>query len=150
MVRECVALLREWSTTPVLDIRAFVDGLILNMLIGNADAHGKNYSMLYLGGERHLAPFYDLVATIAWPELSTRLAMSIGNGKNVNDVNPAHFKGMAEESSLGWPMVRERVDALADQVILALEEGSLVRRSPDPATAARLCELITGRCRRMR
>jgi serine/threonine-protein kinase HipA len=150
MVRECVALLREWSTTPVLDIRAFVDGLILNMLIGNADAHGKNYSMLYRGGERRLAPLYDLVATIAWPELSARLAMSIGNGKNVNDVNPAHFKGMAEEASLGWPMVRERVDALADQVIMALEEGSLVRHSSDPAIAARLCELITGRCQRMR
>jgi len=67
-------LLREWSTTPVLDIRSFIDGLIFNMVIGNADAHGKNYAMLYRRGERRLAPFYDLVSTIAWPELSSRLA----------------------------------------------------------------------------
>ncbi len=149
MVRECVALLREWSTTPVLDIRALVDGLILNMLIGNADAHGKNYSMLYRAGERRLAPFYDLVATIAWPELSTRLAMSIGNGKNVNDINPAHFRGMAEEATLGWPMVRERIAILAGKVIVILKEGRLAQDSSDPAVAARLSDLITRRCQRM-
>jgi len=149
LVRECIALLREWSTTPVLDIRALVDALIFNLLIGNADAHGKNYSLLYRGGERRLAPFYDLVATIAWPELSTRLAMSIGNGKNVNDVDPAHFRHMAEESSVGWPMVRERTAALADKVSATLEEGRLMRTSPDTAVAARLSELIAERCRRM-
>ena len=149
-VRECVTLLREWSTTPVLDIRAFVDGLILNMLIGNADAHGKNYSMLYHGGERRLAPFYDLVATIFWPELSRTLAMSIGQGKMVNDLNPAHFQRMANDAALGWPMVRERLEILADKVISTLEEGSLVRTSPDPNVAIRLSEMVKLRCQRMR
>jgi serine/threonine-protein kinase HipA len=150
LVRECVALLREWSTTPVLDIRAFVDALILNMLIGNADAHGKNYSMIYRGGERRLAPFYDLVSTVAWPDLSTRLAMNIGNGKNVNDVNPDHFRRMAEEAALGWPMVRERIAALSGKVVATLEEDSLVRTSPDSVIATRLSELVTQRCQRIR
>ncbi len=63
-VRECIALLREWSATPVLDILAFIDALIFNMLIGNADAHGKNYSMIYAAGTRRLAPLYDLAADI--------------------------------------------------------------------------------------
>jgi serine/threonine-protein kinase HipA len=148
-VRECVALLREWSTTPVLDIRAFVDGLIFSMLIGNADAHGKNYSMIYRGRERRLAPFYDLVSTIAWPALSTRLAMNIGNGKNVNDVNPAHFKRMAEEATLGWPMVRERIEVLSGKVVGVLEEGSLARTSFDPAIATQVSELLADRSRRM-
>ena len=149
-VRDCVALLREWSTTPVLDIRAFVDGLIFNMLIGNADAHGKNYSMIYRGLERRLAPFYDLVSTIVWPTLSTRLAMNIGNGKSVNDINPAHFRRLAEEATLGWPMVRERIEVLSDKVIGVLEDGSLARTSSDPIIASRVSELLVQRCRRMR
>ena len=149
-VRECVTLLREWSTTPVLDIRAFVDALILNMLIGNADAHGKNYSILYHRDERRLAPFYDLVATTLWPHLSPTLAMSIGNGKKVNDVNPAHFRRMAEEAALGWPMVRERVEMLADKAIATMEEGILVQTSPDPNIATRLSEMVMLRCQRMR
>jgi len=150
LVRECVALLREWSTTPVLDICAFVDVLILNMLIGNADAHGKNYSMIYRGSERRMAPFYDLVSTILWPELSTGLAMNIGYGKNVNDVNPAHFRRMAEDTSLGWPMVRERIETLSLKAIETLEEGSVARNSPDAGIAARLSELVMQRCRKMR
>jgi serine/threonine-protein kinase HipA len=149
LVRDCVALLREWSTTPVLDIRAFIDGLIFNMLIGNADAHGKNYSMIYRPGERRLAPFYDLVATITWPELSARLAMNIGNGKNVNDVNPAHFRHMAEEAALGWPMVRERIETLSEKMIDTLEEGRLLRTSPASEITAKLSGLVIQRCRRM-
>lgn len=149
LVRDCVALLREWSSTPVLDIRAFVDGLILNMLIGNADAHGKNYSMIYRRGERRLAPFYDLVSTIAWPDLSTRLAMNIGSGKSVNDVNPAHFRRMAEEASLGWPMVRERIEILSRKVIDTLEEGSVQRTLPASGISAQLSALVMQRCRRM-
>jgi serine/threonine-protein kinase HipA len=150
LVRDCVALLREWSTTPVLDIRAFMDGLIFNMLIGNADAHGKNYSMIYRPGERRLAPFYDLVATIVWPELSARLAMNIGNGKNVNDVNPAHFRHMAEDAALGWPMVRERIETLSGKMIDMLEKGSLLRTAPASEITTRLSGLVMQRCRRMR
>ena len=148
-VRDCVALLREWSTTPVLDIRAFVDGLAFNMLIGNADAHGKNYAMLYRAGQRRLAPFYDLVSTIAWPDLSTRLAMNIGNGKNVNDLNPAHFRRMAEDAALGWPMVRERIEILSGKLAKTVEEGSLIQTSPDRGMAAQVSALVTQRCRRM-
>jgi serine/threonine-protein kinase HipA len=149
LVRECVALLREWSTTPVLDIRAFVDALIFNMLIGNADAHGKNYSMLYRSGERRLAPLYDLVSTIAWPELSTRLAMSIGKGKSVNDVSPDHFRRLAEEASLGWPMVRERMASLSTRALKCLERGDLVGAAPDSLASARLSERVSERCKRM-
>ena len=45
MLRDCVALLRDWSTIAALDIRDFLDGLLFNVLSGNADAHGKNHSL---------------------------------------------------------------------------------------------------------
>jgi hypothetical protein len=45
LLRDCIMLLREWSTVAALDIRDFLDGVIFNVLIGNADAHGKNYSI---------------------------------------------------------------------------------------------------------
>jgi len=69
---DCISLLRDWSTVPVLDIPSFINCLIFNVLIGNADAHGKNYSFLYSGGERRLAPYYDLVSTLAWPGLASQ------------------------------------------------------------------------------
>ena len=148
-VRECVSLLREWSTTPVLDILALVDGLIFNMLIGNADAHGKNYSMLYAGGTRRLAPLYDLVSTIAWPELSVRLAMNIGNGKSVNDLNPAHFKRLTEDCDLSWPMVRERLHNLASEVSRSATEVGTNLDGVGFEMMARVQDLIAQRCERM-
>jgi hypothetical protein len=39
LLRDCIAMLREWASAPVLDIRDFLDGLIFNVLLGNADAH---------------------------------------------------------------------------------------------------------------
>ena len=77
LLRDCIGLLRDWSTIAALDIRDFLDGLIFNVLIGNADAHGKNYSILYHKGNRRLAPLYDLVCTLAWPELSKTPQVSI-------------------------------------------------------------------------
>lgn len=149
LVRECVAMLREWSTTPVLDIPAFVDGLIFNVLIGNADAHGKNYSMLYWERERRLAPFYDLVSTIAWLELSTALAMRVGRGKSVNDLNPAHFRRMAEESSLGWPMIRERMEWMSSKMIEVLEGKLFFDESLTPETTEKIAGMILKRCQQM-
>jgi len=148
-VRDCVGLLREWSTTPVLDILAFVDALTFNLLIGNADAHGKNYSMIYAAGARRLAPLYDLVSTIAWPELSTRLAMNIGHGKHANDLNPAHFKSLADDCDLGWPMVRERIRNLADKMIAAANDRVALIESSVPVMFPKVADMVRERCERM-
>lgn len=110
---DAVTCIREWSTVPVLDLRQFVDLLMFNLLIGNADAHGKNLAWLYHDGARRLAPAYDLVATTLWPELSPRMAMRIGQAKFVEEVTLDHFLGFARNSGLGIPMVKERVRALA-------------------------------------
>ena len=76
----------------------WLDGLLFNLLIGNADAHGRNFSFLNRRGERRLAPYYDLVCTLAWPALSTRLAMKIGTVWEIREVRETHLKQMAEES----------------------------------------------------
>jgi len=138
LLLDCIKLLREWSTTPVLDIREFIDGQIFNVLIGNADAHGKNYSMLYQGNQRRLAPFYDLVCTLAWPELSKTLSMKIGKAESLNEIMPDDWRKMAQETNLGWPMVRERMALLAGKTLDALDatrvqseatKGSMVERT---------------------
>jgi len=147
-VRECIALLREWSSAPVLDIRDFVDGLIFNVLIGNADAHGKNYSFLYLLNSRRLAPFYDLVCTLAWPELSKMLSMKIGKGKNLNEIRLHHFRKMAEECRLGWPMVRERVMAMSEKVRNSLVSVERIDETFDERMFSKVSKIILDRTER--
>ena len=149
-VRKCIALLREWSSAPVLDIRDFVDAMIFNVIIGNADAHGKNYSFLYSLNSRRLAPFYDLVCTLAWPQLSKVLSMKIGSGKNLNEIRLHHFRKMADECRLGWPMVRERVMVMSDKVCRSLSAMEFTDAVTHAEMTERISELILNRSRLLR
>lgn len=146
-VRKCIALLREWSSAPVLDIRDFVDAMIFNVIIGNADAHGKNYSFLYSLNSRRLAPFYDLVCTLAWPQLSKIISMKIGSGKNLNEIRLHHFRKMAEECRLGWPMVRERVMMMSDKVCSSLSAMEFTDAVAHAEMTERISEIIQNRTR---
>ena len=96
---DCISLLQNWSTTPVLDIPQFINGQIFNVLIGNTDTHGKNFSFLYSGGKHRLAPYYDLVSTLVWLNLSRNHAMKIGGCKSVNAFTIGEWKKMAKKNN---------------------------------------------------
>lgn len=145
LLRDCFALLRDWSTLPAIDIRDFLAGLIFNILIGNADAHGKNYSLLYFNGERRLAPLYDMVCTIAWPELSTVPAMKIGKSTSINQITTDHWQKMAVECRIGWPMLRDKIKELCKRISVVLEQGELVDTSNDQSVAGSITAIIRER-----
>jgi serine/threonine-protein kinase HipA len=149
-LRDCFALVREWSSAPVLDIVRLLDALIFAALTGNADAHAKNFSFLYAGTTRRMAPLYDQVCTLAWPELSKSLSMKIGSAASLAEVSPEHFKQLSAEARLGWPMVRERLANLSTRM------AESIRRAESPAdpentgsTTSRLTSLILPRAERI-
>ncbi len=145
LLRDCIGLLREWSTLSALDIRDFLDGLIFNALIGNADAHGKNYSILCGKTDRRLAPFYDLVCTLAWPELSKTPAMKIGKSESIETITPAHWQKMAGECRVGWPMLRERIVDLCGKCIDGLRDEAVLNAANDPGMVERVAGIIKER-----
>ncbi len=149
VISDCISLLREWSTAPVLDIPSFVKCLIFNVLIGNSDAHAKNFSLLYSGGERRLAPYYDLVSTIAWPNLTKKLAMKIGSCESINVFTIADWKKMALKSGLGWPLVRERMEESCHSVLNKLNEVTEQCRKHDQSMVSALYKTILVRTKKM-
>lgn len=56
--------------------------IIVALLIGNTDAHAKNFAMLYGQKELTLTPSYDLVAAAAYKDYQT-IAMSIAGAKDL-------------------------------------------------------------------
>jgi serine/threonine-protein kinase HipA len=77
-------LIDRATARPAADRLAFIRALIFHYLVGNADAHGKNYALLYRGKVPDLAPLYDVVCTAAYPRLAKKQAMAIG-GRAVPD-----------------------------------------------------------------
>lgn len=56
--------LREISTAPGLDTQLFFERIVLNFVIGNGDAHLKNYSIAYVDKDTiRLTPAYDIVCS---------------------------------------------------------------------------------------
>ena len=142
---ECFQLIRDWSTTPVLDIRHMLDAVIFAAVTGNADAHGKNHSFLYAQNTRRMAPLYDQVCTLAWPELSTTLSMKIGSASTLAEVSPEHFKQLCGMAKLGWPMARDRIKTMCRQILDATREPQALPGLRD----ASVCEIVTKRAKRM-
>jgi serine/threonine-protein kinase HipA len=83
-------------------INAFVRAVALNFLLGNSDAHGKNFSLLY-EPERgvRLAPLYDVVSTAVYADVTDRMAMRIGGIADPDGIDLGAWRRMAGEAGLG-------------------------------------------------
>ena len=64
-LKKCFELVRAVSSVPGPDVLRLFDAVVFNYLMGNNDAHGKNFPFLYRDGAAGLAPLYDLVCTQA-------------------------------------------------------------------------------------
>ncbi len=76
---------------------------------GNDDAHLKNWSLLWGDAVRPtLTPCYDLVCTIAWPDLGwerpdgPRLALGLGQEHLFRKIDLATLDTFAERSQIPW------------------------------------------------
>lgn len=110
-LERCFALLKEKSVSPASDQKALLLWVVFNALIGNADAHAKNLAIIYTPLGPRLAPFYDLISTRVYPDLSARLAMRIGGENRMNWIQRRHWERFSREVGIKprWieKMVRE-------------------------------------------
>jgi serine/threonine-protein kinase HipA len=136
---QCFLLLKEWSTSPAEDMLLLLKWQILNLLLGNADGHAKNISLLYRGGGTRLAPFYDLVCTAVYTGVSRDLAMRIGGESDPGRIGKDQWEAQALQlgirSGLLLRTVRELCDriraelsGLTDEYISAYGENPVLER----------------------
>jgi len=123
---ETFQLLRQVSSAPTIDVIALLEAVIFNLLIGNNDAHGKNFSLLYRGQtQTRLTPLYDLVSTTAYPDLSPKMAMKIGSKYVPREIRTRHWQTLFQEAGLSETAARKRVLQFAEKVgQLAQADGS--------------------------
>ena len=102
----------------------FVDAVAFNFIVGNADAHAKNFAILYRDGKASLAPLYDTLSTAAYPNLTPRMAMSIGGAHDFDEVTAASFDAFAEKCDINPKFVRDRIARLSDELSSAMNDVS--------------------------
>lgn len=113
--RDCFELLRRVSR-PAVDRNRFVEYTMLNFLIGNMDAHGKNFSLLH-GSNLSLAPLYDVLSTRIYPQLSPRLAMRVDKYYEPDRILPRHWKRLCEACGLSYPAFKRTFTDFCDEIV---------------------------------
>lgn len=131
----CAKLIRRESSVPARDLAVFGDALIFNWIIGNHDAHSKNYSYLLEGdGSPRMAPLYDLMCTTVYPRTTRKLAMKIGKQNKPGYIEGRHLDRLATDLGAAPRSFRQRCLELGERVLTALPT---VRNELEPGFADR-------------
>ncbi|MFV2196693.1 type II toxin-antitoxin system HipA family toxin [Nocardiopsis sp. LOL_012] len=81
---------------PEEDVLEYVRRLVAMVLMGNADAHLKNWTLRYPDGHHaRLSPAYDLVCVAAYPELDANLAFPLGGTRRSEAMTVDSFRPLA-------------------------------------------------------
>jgi serine/threonine-protein kinase HipA len=108
-----VARILQTGVSPA-DIEALLRAVVLNVLIGNCDAHGKNFALLHeRPGVFLLAPLYDLLSTLAYSGHTTRMSMYIDSQQDMRRVTSDRIINEAAS----WGMSRRRAIAVVDDIL---------------------------------
>jgi serine/threonine-protein kinase HipA len=123
-LRQCFELIRSVSSAPAVDLLQLFDAVVFNFLIGNGDAHGKNFSLLHAQGKARLAPFYDLICTQAYADLDQSFAMKIGKERDPGKIRLKDWHLFISETGLNLSAALRRMKSVVGQVDEALGKES--------------------------
>ena len=119
-------ILRRYSSDPIADALKLWDILIFDWLIGNTDAHIKNFSLLYSPDLRsvRLAPAYDIASTVIYKESTRDMAFSIGGAYAVEDITNESFRLAANDAGIGERLAMRRFTEMSDRFRSALHTSA--------------------------
>jgi serine/threonine-protein kinase HipA len=103
-----------WAETGELGTYEFVKRLVFSVLIGNADMHLKNWSLLY--PETHapvLSPAYDFVATLPYIR-DDKLALTFGGSRSLDGITVDQMRRFTDRAGLPTAPVMRIVQETAE------------------------------------
>lgn len=123
---------------------ALLRATTLNVLIGNGDAHAKNFSLLHdRGGTLRLAPSYDLMSTLIYGD--DRLAMRIDDVRRTDRVTLDRL--IAEAAA--WGMSRNAATELVADLLDRLPEAVEQAAQETPGVPGELLALVEAQRNRL-
>jgi len=139
-IQTCIDVINRFCSVPILEKKKFINWVLFNFFIGNCDAHAKNISMLYVNQEIKLAPFYDIVSTLIFPELSKKMAMHIGGKKQIDYLFKIHWERFANDVDIKYSTLQYELVSMAER--LKIVSGELQETFIDTQDAAEVSSKI--------
>jgi serine/threonine-protein kinase HipA len=125
-LRQAAELLDTYAPDPQAELDRLARIVTFTVLIGNADAHGKNLALLHPDPESiALSPLYDTVPTLLWPQLRKEAAMAVGGQPLLEDVGLADIAREAARWAHDPDRVRAQGEEIVERALAAIEEDAI-------------------------
>lgn len=106
--KDCLKVLNQ-TATPANSKLRFVRQVIFNYLIGNTDAHAKNFSVYLTDAGIALTPAYDLLCSSIY-DCDQRIAMKIGKTRYYSDVTEKDWEIFAQDLDMSYKLVQAELE----------------------------------------
>ena len=144
-LKACFGLLRHATRPSAPQVLRLLDAVVFNALVGNHDAHAKNFSLLYAGGSPTLAPLYDVLSTAVYEHLTPKMAMKLGSKYKFTEVQARHWTQFAEAAGLSKAQTKKRVLSMAKELPLAASQLQASPAFADQSIVAKIVAMIEQR-----
>ena len=124
---------------------------LFQFLIGNSDAHGKNFSFFVSRHGLQPAPWYDLVSVVQYPGIDQELAMAFGDAFTLEEVDAFPLADFAKRCGIGRALLKREAARLAK---LVAEHAPMQAESADyvddeRAFVVKLSDFVTSQASRL-
>lgn len=124
--------LSKYAVSPELFQNNLFDWMLFSIIVGNVDAHGKNFSFFYGTKGLEPAPWYDLVSVALVPGISHNLAMALGDVFEWDELHALQILETADEIGRPRAWAQSRLGSLLDRLEKSLPVAASALR---PASA---------------
>ncbi len=129
-VREGVSFSKLFTITKLCKIPAtaklqLLDWAIYTLIIGNADAHGKNISFFIKESGISVAPYYDMLSILMHEDVDHEWAMAYGDEFDADKILGYPLREFAEQTELNPKLVSTRIKTIANKVQKALNTHTI-------------------------
>lgn len=133
------------AATSSASVVVLLKAAVFNAVIGNGDAHAKNFSLLHLeSGALELAPLYDLLSTLFYKQ--DRLAMYIDSAQRTTRVTSERLVNEA----VSWGISRKVAAGTVDEMLSRMPSALEAALDETPEVPSRLVQVMRAQFARVR
>lgn len=144
-LKSCFDLLRKATRPSAPQVLRLLDAVVFNTLIGNHDAHAKNFSLLYVSATPILAPLYDVLSTAVYENLTPKMAMKLGSKYKFTEVQARHWDQFAQEAGLSKAQTKKRILRIAQDLPATARRLQALQPFADHSLIEKIVVLIESR-----
>jgi serine/threonine-protein kinase HipA len=147
---DAATVIKQHSARPEIDLARFFRRLIVFMLVGNCDAHLKNFSLLETANGLRLSPAYDIVNTALYDGFDQNIALSIdGKKPNLDQVTRDLLQEFGRGIGLAPGAVEQTFTDLQRRTRRAAALLSPPRGEPPDGFVHRYSDIVSRACLRI-